>query len=67
MSTIIIIGGGGGGGQQQNRTASIDGQSIVGANGEVIMYCENQDVALRYLQRVCGQPERHGHERQGAG
>lgn len=64
--TIVIIGGGGagGGGQQQNRVAGagIDGQSIVGANGEVIMYCESPEAALRYLQRVCADedgPRRH--------
>lgn len=59
MSTVIIIGGGGagGGGQQQNKVGAtsvdIDGQSIVGENGEVIMYCENPEAALRYLKRVC--------------
>lgn len=60
MATVVIIGSGGG--NQQNRSASIDGQSIVGANGEVIMYCESPEAALRYLQRVCADedgPRRH--------
>lgn len=57
MSTVIIIGGGGagGGGQQQNKAVSqdIDGQSIVGENGEVVMYCTDPQAALAYLKRVC--------------
>ena len=54
MATVVIIGSGGGNQQNRAASASIDGQSIVGANGEVIMYCENPEAALRYLKRVCG-------------
>lgn len=41
--------------QQQAQAVSmdIDGQSIVGVNGEVIMYCDSPEAALRYLKRVC--------------
>jgi len=55
MSTVIVIGGGGGGGQQQNKagTVSNDGDTIVGEQGETIMYCANPEEALRYLKRVC--------------
>jgi hypothetical protein len=57
MSTVIVIGGGGGGGggQQQNKvgTVSTDGDTIVGEQGETIMYCANPEEALRYLKRVC--------------
>lgn len=68
MSTIIIIGGGGGGGTRPQRSvdfaAGQDGQSIVGANGEVIMYCESPHDALHYLKRVCGHTGPHTEPRQ---
>jgi hypothetical protein len=63
LATVVIIGSGGGNQQNRAASASIDGQSIVGANGEVIMYCESTEAALRYLQRVCAEedgPRRHG-------
>lgn len=59
MATLVIIGSGGGKEQQRVADAQIDGQSIVGANGEVIMYCESPEAALRYLKRVCGHTGPH--------
>lgn len=53
MSTVIIITPPPK--QQQRATGSltVDGTTITGPEGDVVMYCQDADEALRYLKRVC--------------
>lgn len=53
MSTIIIITPPPKQQQAATGSLSVDGNTITGPTGDVVMYCENAEEALRYLKRVC--------------